>query len=182
MNKDTKKVILILVILVLILAIVWVIYESLKPEPVSIDVANTLPNENLGIDNITNVYSQENVNEINSNNIANSVDTNQIANEINDENSNNEETTGNEDKDLGQSSSNSGKSEIVEGTNLSREERAVEIAKKYYKEEYGSTDGIYFDCEEINSDGRYIVRAGSAGKVNNKFLIVDLDTELVEEK
>ena len=47
------------------------------------------------------------------------------------------------------------------GTTASREERAVELAKEYYEEEYGSTDGVYFRYE-VNCDGRYIVRAGSA--------------------
>lgn len=165
MSKNNKKILGIVIIVILILAIVWLVYENIKPQPTSINTTNELPDENKGIDNIINdLFENEVVNEeVN-------VTTNEIANEtVNDDNTENKEE-------------NSSTSETVEGTTLSRKEKAIEIAKKYYKEKYGSTDGIYFTCEEVNGDGRYIVRAGSAGTVNNKFLLVNLDTELVTEK
>ena len=72
-------------------------------------------------------------------------------------------------------------SEVVEGTTMSREERAIEIAKEYYEEEYGNSDDLYFSCDGVNTEGKYIVRA-SSNAVNVAFLIVDLNTGLVTEK
>ena len=68
------------------------------------------------------------------------------------------------------------------GTNESREERAVELAKEYYEEEYGSLDGIYFRCDSVYKDGRYVVTVTSGPNETLAFLYVDLRTELVEER
>lgn len=170
MSKSTKKILGIVVIVILILAIVWMVYENMKPGPASVHTTNQLLDENKGIDNIINdLFENEAVNE------ETNITTNEIANEtVNEDEKVDNETVNNKE--------NNSTSETVEGTTLSREEKAVEIAKEYYKEKYGSTDGIYFSCEEVNGDGRYIVRAGSAGTINNKFLLVNLDTEVVTEK
>ena len=54
MSKSTKKLLGIVVIVILILAIVWLVYENIKPQPTSVNVTNELPDENKGIDNIIN--------------------------------------------------------------------------------------------------------------------------------
>ena len=165
MSKSVKKVIAVLVILLIILAIVWAVYESVKPEPASISATNELPNENMGIDNIINDFFEEDAN------LTNETLNETVENDIEENEENNNE----------ESSSNSS-SEVVTGTNASREERAIEYAKQYYEEEYGSTDEIYFSCEEINGDGRYIVRVGTAGQGMNMFLLVNIDNGEVTEK
>lgn len=167
MSKGVKKILGGIIILVLVLAIIWFAYEALKPETVSIGATNVLPNENMGIDNVTNDFLQ--------NEVLNNVEENEVVNEVAEDAKNEvvEEPT--------DENNNDNDSELVSGDNMSREERAVELAKKYYEEEYGSTEGIYFRCDEVYKDGRYIVIASSNG-ATKAFLFVNLDTELVEEK
>ena len=175
MSKSVKKVIAVIVVLVLILAVIWVVYESVKPEPASISATNELPNENMGLDNIINDIFENETNSTNENEVVNETVQNNI-DEVN-ETENDENTIVNND-----SNDSSNSSEVVSGTNTSREERAIEYAKQYYEEEYGSTDEIYFSCDQINGDGRYVVRVGTAGQGMNMFLIVNIDNGEVTEK
>ena len=174
MSKNTKIIIIAIVIIVLLAAMIWVVYESFKSEPASIGETNVLPNENMGIDNVTNEFLEEGTNNINE---TNSLDTNVVANELEDEQVSSEATTNEANDNNGNKDS-----EKVYGTVASREERAVELAKEYYEEEYGNADELNFDYEALNGDGRYIVRAGKPGVGRNKFFYVDIDTEIVEEK
>lgn len=167
MNKNVKKILLVLVVFFIIFAIIWMAYELIKPEPASINPVNELPNENMGLDNVINdVLDEEKHNIINENEVVEE-----------DNNSDNvvEEETNKE------SNSNDNDSEIVSGSSTNRKEKAVELAKKYYEKEYGSTDGIYFEYDSIHSDGRYIVRAGTAD-TKTVWLLVDINTEIVTEK
>lgn len=166
MNKGTKKGIGIIIIVLLIIVVSWVIYKSANSEKTSITASNELVNKN----------TEYIINNLNENKVENETTENEIINEVTDEDkaNKNEETT-TEQVD------NKNDSETVEGTTTSREEKAVELAKKYYEEEYGSIDGVYFNNQGINN-GRYIIRVGSAGSVNNIFLLVDLDTETVTKK
>ena len=174
MSKNTKIIIIAIVIIVLLAAMIWVVYESFKSEPASIGETNVLPNENMGIDNVTNEFLEEGTNNINE---TNSVDTNVVANELEDEQVSSEVTTNEANDNNGNKDS-----EKVYGTVADREARAVELAKEYYEEEYGNADELNFDYEALNGDGRYIVRAGKPGVGRNKFFYVDIDTEIVEEK
>lgn len=174
MSKNTKIIIIAIVIIVLLAAIIWVVYESFKSEPASIGETNVLPNENMGIDKVTNEFLEEGTNNINE---TNSVDTNVVANELEDEQVSSEATTNEANDNNGNKDS-----EKVYGTVADREARAVELAKEYYEEEYGNADELNFDYEALNGDGRYIVRAGKPGVGRNKFFYVDIDTEIVEEK
>ena len=153
---------------------IWVVYESFKSEPASIGETNVLPNENMGIDNVTNEFLEEGTNNINE---TNSLDTNVVANELEDEQVSSEATTNEANDNNGNKDS-----EKVYGTVADREARAVELAKEYYEEEYGNADELNFDYEALDGDGRYIVRAGKPGVGRNKFFYVDIDTEIVEEK
>lgn len=162
MKKGTKKVIGAVIAIVVVLVLAWLIYESVKPETVSIGATNELPNENMGLNNVTNDLSAEAV--------TNSETTYEPTNEVSNEANNVVE----------QETEDNNESEIVSGSSLSREERAVELAKEYYEEEYGSADGIYFEFDSLNEDGRYRVRAGTADS-GTKYFLVDLNNETVEE-
>ena len=170
MRKSTKKLLGIVIIVILILAIVWLVYENIKPEPTSVHTTNELPDENKGIDNIiNNLFENEAVNKE-----ANAI-TNEIVNETVDEDKKADNETVNKEE-------NNSTSETVEGTTLSREEKAIEKAKEYYKDEYGSIDGIYFRYDSVYGDGRYIVVARNSSGATVAFLFVDLDTGIVTKK
>ena len=165
MSNGTKKILIVIVVALLALAIIWVIYEANKPEPASVNVATELPNENKGIDNIINDFVENEV-------------TNETDKEIVNEDSQEDEEKTEENTDSKDSNTSS---ELIPGTNESRKERAVELAKEYYEEKYESSEGIYFRCDSVYKDGRYLVIAGKDAKTV-AFLYVDLRTELVEER
>lgn len=166
MKKGTKTLIVALVIVLLIAGISWAAYEKAGEKVADLPEVNETPNENMGITN--------KVDDLMENEIANTVQ-NEIANE----------TTVNEvseENNVDEENNNTSDSEVITGTNATREEKAVEIAKKYYEETYGSTEGIYFTYDSVNGDGRYRVIAGTAGSSSNKFLIVNINTGEVTEK
>ncbi len=172
MSKGGKSFFIVVVIVLLVLGIVWAVYENYKTEPANINATTDLPDENKGIDNIINDFVE---NEI--------VNTVEEANVVEDTTTDNEEVSGNNSNsnENSDSSSSGNSSEVVEGTSTSREERAIELAKEYYEEEYGNSDDLYFSYEGVNGEGKHIVRA-SSNAVNVAFLIVDLNTGLVTEK
>ena len=164
MSKGAKRFLIVIVIAIVVLAIIWIVYEANKPEPASINAATELPDENKGIDNIINDFVE-----------------NEVASEE-DENANEDATAGEEEEEETDTNSGNSSSELMPGTNESREERAVELAKEYYEEKYGSLDGIYFRCDSVYKDGRYVVTVTSGPNETLAFLYVDLRTELVEER
>ena len=164
MSKGAKRFLIVIVVAIVVLAIIWIVYEANKPEPASINAATELPDENKGIDNIINDFVE-----------------NEVVSEE-DKNANEDATAGEKEEVVTDTNSGNSSSELMPGTNESREERAVELAKEYYAEEYGSTDGVYFRYDSVNSDGRYRVVAGSAEGGSNKFLLVNLSTGEVQEK
>lgn len=167
MSNGAKKILIVIVVALLALAIIWVIYEANKPEPASVNVATELPNENKGIDNIINDFVE---NEL----------TNETDKEIVNEDSQEDEEKTEENTDSKDSNTSS---ELIPGTNESRKERAVELAKEYYEEKYGSLEGIYFRCEDtVYKDGSYLVKVSPNPNETIAFLYVDLRTELVEER
>ena len=161
MSKGTKKVLGAIIIIILIVAVSWLVYRGINTETTSINPENEIPNENMGVYNaindvVTNQVEEEPINEV----------LNEVVEEEVQEEEENVQTN----------------SEVVEGTATSREERAVELAREYYEQEYGTAEEIYFSYQEINGNGSYIVRAGNADSGSNMFLLVDLDTEEVTEK
>ena len=172
MSKGGKSFLIVVIIVLLALGVVWAVYENYKTEPANVNATTDLPNENKGIDNIINDFVE---NEI--------VNTVEEANVVEDTTTDNEEVSGNNSNsnENSDSSSSGNSSEVVEGTSTSREERAIELAKEYYEEEYGNSDDLYFSYEGVNGEGKHIVRA-SSNAVNVAFLIVDLNTGLVTEK
>lgn len=164
MSKGAKRFLIVIVIAIVVLAIIWIVYEANKPEPASINAATELPDENKGIDNIINDFVE-----------------NEVASEE-DENANEDATAGEKEEEETDTNSGNSSSELMPGTNESREERAVELAKEYYEEKYGSLDGIYFRCDSVYKDGRYVVTVTSGPNETLAFLYIDLRTELVEER
>lgn len=165
MNKSTKKIIGIIIIILLVLAVSGAIYISVKPKETSIEPSNKLLDETVNT-----------INDVVENEIVNETVENEVINEIS-----NEEQTNKNEQNVEKPVDNGNDSEVVEGTTQSREEKAVELAKKYYEKEYGSTEGVYFRYDSINGDGRYRVVASSNGKTV-AFLLVDLNTEIVTQK
>ena len=175
MNKGLK-VTLIVIVVILIIVLIWLGIKGIKPDAEETNSAN-----------IINGIETDTGNEVDTN----IVDTNNVdeANTIVNETAN--ETSGNvtdepeeEPENNGQSNTenNSSTSEVVPGTTASREERAVELAKEYYAEEYGSTDGVYFRYDSVYGDGRYIVVARNSSGATVAFLFVNLDTGIVTKK
>ena len=164
MSKGAKRFLIVIVVAIVVLAIIWIVYEANKPEPASINAATELPAENKGIDNIINDFVE-----------------NEVVSEE-DKNANEDATAGEKEEVVTDTNSGNSSSELMPGTNESREERAVELAKEYYEEEYGSLDGIYFRCDSVYKDGRYVVTVTSGPNETLAFLYVDLRTELVEER
>ena len=164
MSKGAKRFLIVIVVAIVVLAIIWIVYEANKPEPASINAATELPDENKGIDNIINDFVE-----------------NEVVSEE-DENANEDATAGEKEEVVTDTNSGNSSSELMPGTNESREERAVELAKEYYEEKYGSLDGIYFRCDSVYKDGRYVVTVTSGPNETLAFLYVDLRTELVEER
>lgn len=164
MSKGAKRFLIVIVVAIVVLAIIWIVYEANKPEPASINAATELPDENKGIDNIINDFVE-----------------NEVVSEE-DKNANEDATAGEKEEVVTDTNSGNSSSELMPGTNESREERAVELAKEYYEEEYGSLDGIYFRCDSVYKDGRYVVTVTSGPNETLAFLYVDLRTEIVEER
>lgn len=164
MSKGAKKILGTVIIIILVLAVIWLVYESVKAEPAQINETNELPNENMGIDNVINeLYDEE--------------ETNTTEEEINKEGNKKEENVDEQTEEKNQSSN----SEVVSGTKTSREEKAVELAKEYYETEYDNVEDVYFRCDTVNTNGDYVVIASNNG-VTLAYLIVDLATETVTEK
>lgn len=166
MSKGAKRILIVIIVAILVLAIIWVVYEANKPEPASINAATELPDENKGIDNIINDFVENEV--VNETEEVSSVEDAQV-------------DEGEPEPSTESSNSDNTSSELIPGTNESREEKAVELAKEYYEEEHGSSEGIYFRCDSVYKDGRYLVIAGKDARTV-AFLYVDVRTELVEEK
>ena len=175
MSKGGKTFLILVIIVLLALGIMWAVYENYKTEPANINATTDLPDENKGIDNIINDFVE--------NEIVNSVEEANIVSEDNTTLEENSSSSGNSNLNENEEDTNKGSSsEVVEGTTMSREERAVELVKEYYEKEYGDSEGLNYN-PSVYKDGRYLVTVGSAELgINNKFFFVDLNTGIVEEK
>lgn len=168
MSKGAKKVLGVIIIIVLIVLVSWLAYRGTQAEPASINETNELPNEDMEMVNEANT-----INEVEEENV---VEENTTTTE---DNSDEKETT--EPQTKQEESKPSSNTEVVSGTKASREEKAVELAKEYYEKEYGSTEGLDFEVDDIDGGGRYIVRYGTA-ETGTMFLYVNLSTGTVSEK
>lgn len=169
MSKGAKKVLGVIIIVILIVLVSWIVYRGTQTEPASINETNELPNEDMEMANEVNeinVVEEENIVEENTTESEKNVD--------------NEDETEPQTQSEEAESSTTSSTEVVSGTKASREERAVELAKEYYENEYGSAEGIDFEVDDVDGGGRYIVRYGTANA--SMFLYVNLNTGTVSEK
>lgn len=162
MSKGAKKVLGAIIIIILIVLVSWLGYESMNAEPASINATNEVSNQNMGLDNEVNEVYEEEENTV-----------------VEEEEQVEEETTVDEEPVVEEEPNSN--TEVISGTNATREERAVSLAKEYYAKEYDNVDDVYFRFDTVNGNGDYVVIASNNGETL-AFLIVDLDTETVTEK
>ena len=165
MSKGAKKVLGVVIIIILLVVVSWLIYRGTKPELANINETNTMQSEDMQISNEVNEITEE--------------EENVVEKETTEEENSKEENIETKEEEKPQQSSTSN-SEVVAGTNADREKRAVELAKKYYENEYGSTEGLNFEVDDIDGGGRYIVKYGTPDR--SMYLYVNLSAETVSEK
>ena len=158
MNKTVKNSLIIIAIVVVLFGMIWLVYDMLKKEPVDTKVNANLADENTGLDNIINdLFDNSQTNEQKEN----VIESENITNSQKEEDKTNEVSDGN-----------------IESV-TTREERAVELVKK----EWGSTDGVYFSNESVDSQGRYIVSVRDKKTTTSlAFYLVDVDKQLVTQQ
>ena len=73
--------------------------------------------------------------------------------------------------------------DIIENQITPGEKKALEFVKTEWKKEWGSLEGVSFNNESIQSDGKYIVSVNDSKttRVLRRY-IVDTITGVVEEK
>lgn len=160
MSKTVKNSLIVIAIVVVLFGIIWFVYDVFKKEPVDANVNANLADENTGLDNIINDLFEN-------------VQANEQTENVVDENiTNNQKEEKQEDK------TNEVISESTESV-TTREEKAVELVKK----EWGSTDGVYFSNESVDSQGRYIVSVRDKKTTASlAFYLVDVDKQLVTQQ
>lgn len=161
MSKTVKNSLIVIAIVVVLFGIIWFVYDVFKKEPVDANVNANLADENTGLDNIINDLFE-----------------NVQANEQTENVVENENITNNQKEEKQEDKTNEVISESTESV-TTREEKAVELVKK----EWGSTDGVYFSNESVDSQGRYIVSVRDKKTTASlAFYLVDVDKQLVTQQ
>ena len=167
MSKGAKKALGIIIIIILIILVAWMIYGNATKETNNSNTLNTVQMENP---EELNAVENEVQNEI-----VNIVENEEVVQNV-EETEPEESTETNKEEDKSETQT----SEVVSGDSLSREERAIQYAKEYYEEEYGSSDGVNFTNDGVREDGSFIVRSGTVEKPI--YFIVNISTGEVTEK
>lgn len=161
MSKTVKNSLIVIAIVVVLFGIIWFVYDVFKKEPVDANVNANLADENTGLDNIINDLFEN-------------VQTNEQTENVVE----NENITNNQKEEKQEDKTNEVISESTESV-TTREEKAVELVKK----EWGSTDGVYFSNESVDSQGRYIVSVRDKKTTASlAFYLVDVDKQLVTQQ
>lgn len=161
MNKTVKKSLIIIAIVIVLFAIIWLVYDMFKKDTVDTSSDTNIVDGNTGLDNIINDLFENDM-------IENDVIGSEIENEVT------ENVTSNSSKENGNTKN---EPDTTEKT-TSKEEKAIELAKK----KWGSTSGVYFSNEGINSDGRYIVSVRDGKSTSSlAFYLVDVEKGLVTD-
>lgn len=165
MNKTVKNSLIIIAIVAILFGISWLVYDMFKKEPADVDANANLIDGNTGLDNM--------INELFENNIDNELVENHLDNKSNTMIENTQKQEDNKEEENVEEASSGAESVTT------REERAVALVKK----EWGSTDGVYFTSESIDSKGRYIVSVRDKKTTASlMFYVVDVDKKLVTEQ
>ena len=167
MSKSTKNILILVLIGLLVIGIAVAVYGHFKTEPIEANVSkeNILDNANKGLENFINDIFDEN----------------DIAD--------NEQSTENKEENKTTSTQNPGTqndvkdNDIIENQITPGEKKALEFVKTEWKKEWGNLEGVSFNNESIQSDGKYIVSVNDSKttRVLRRY-IVDTITGVVEEK
>ena len=165
MSKGTKNIIIIVAITLLVFAILFAVYGHFKTEPMNANTSkeNVLGDANTGLENLLgNIFNEENV--------------------VKNENTtgNNEET--NKETNINQDNKNETTNSAQENNLTPKETKAIELAKKQWIDEMGSTNNVSFSVS-IQNDGKYGVTIYDTTTTRTiQFYIVDVDNETVKER
>lgn len=159
MTKTTKNILIITVIVILLFALICIIYQhfSLKPlEKSNLGNGEILPDVNEGLDNIINEILEENIIEP-------------------------EKDSNNQEQEATVTTSTS-TVEDNEDQMTPKETKAINLVKEKWSNEYGSLENIAFNIS-IQSDGKYLVTVYDTKTTRTlKGFVVDVSTEIVNEK
>ena len=135
MNKTVKKSLIIIAIVIVLFAIIWLVYDMFKKDTVDTSSDTNIVDGNTGLDNIINDLFENDM-------IENDVIGSEIENEVT------ENVTSNSSKENGNTKN---EPDTTEKT-TSKEEKAIELAKK----EWGEDDTVTFSVDE-KKDSKYYV-------------------------
>lgn len=161
MTKTTKNILIIVVITILIFALISIIYQHFSQKPLEkadIGEGEILPDVNDGLENMINEILDENVTETEKN-----------------------EEKGQEKKENPTVTASSNPVENEEQM-TAKETKAINLVKEKCIEAFGNLDGIAFNIS-IQSDGKYLVTVYDTKTTKTiTGYIVDVTTEIVNEK
>lgn len=167
MNKTVKISIMIILIVIVALAIICLVYNHFKQEPVDANIVDTnIEDGNTGLDNIINELFEEE-------------EENTVANKENKENRVSNTQTEKPKKDNNKPKNETKNTETTTEPVTSREEKAIELVKNTW----GDTTGLIVSCVSIDNEGRYVVSVNDAKTSRNLgFFTVDVDSKTVEKQ
>lgn len=177
MSKTTKNLLIIAVIVLLMFGIAFAVYSHFKSKPIDANVEkeNILDDANKGLENLINdIFEEDN----NTENAQNKEDTENI------ENKNDKTNTASTNTQTQTPSTNKdNNAEQIENQTTPGEKKALELAKKEWKKEWGNLEGVSFNNESIQSDGKYVISVNDSKttRVVCRY-VVDTNTGIVEEK
>lgn len=150
MSKVVKNSLIVIAIAILVFVIIYFVYDLLKAKPT---YSEQVQQSNLEGSNM-------------------GIDTDKLFENVS---TSNEEKT-NIENEVEEPKENT---EVLNGTVTSKEEKAIELAKKQWK----STEGVYFPNMAINSKGNYIVTVNDSKTSKTlAFYEIDVENEIVKEK
>ena len=150
MSKVVKNSLIVIAIAILVFVIIYFVYDLLKAKPT---YSEQVQQSNLEGSNM-------------------GIDTDKLFENVS---TSNEEKT-NIENEVEEPKENT---EVLNGTVTSKEEKAIELAKKQWK----STEGEYFSNMAINSKGNYIVTVNDSKTSKTlAFYEIDVENEIVKEK
>ena len=150
MSKVVKNSLIVIAIAILVFVIIYFVYDLLKAKPT---YSEQVQQSNLEGSNM-------------------GIDTDKLFENVS---TSNEEKT-NIENEVEEPKENT---EVLNGTVTSKEEKAIELAKKQWK----STEGVYFSNMAIHSKGNYIVTVNDSKTSKTlAFYEIDVENEIVKEK
>lgn len=165
MSKSSKNIFILAIIGLLVIGIAIAVYGHFKTEPIDANTSNNniLDDANSGLENFINDIFDENNIENEENNTEKDNDT-----KVNNTQATNQTNTSKDDID----------NQVTPG-----EKKALELVKTEWKKKWGNLEGVSFNNESIQSDGKYIVSVNDSKTTRVLYrYAVDTITGVVEEK